>query len=267
MCITLSHSNGEKIFGVIHKPDISPLQKVPAVLICHGLGGNRIGRHRLYVLLAELLAEQGIACLRIDFRGAGESDGKFTDMTIDSQVADALLAIRYLEEQPFVDSSAIGICGASLGGAIALLAAHQHGHLASMAFWAPFFSADPWLSQWKKLSAAVPEKDRDPIEELFFDGQVGHWRLFEQLFSLKLEEILKEMKENPILHIHGALDTLIPFTQTDLWKTIRQNSSAETEMVTLSHSDHHFSYPPDRKVLLEVTRDWFTKTLVLAKAK
>lgn len=264
--LILSHPNGQRVAAALHVPQREKSSStIPAVLICHGLGGNRIGKHRLYFLLAQQLAAKGIGCMRLDFRGAGESDGIFTDMTIETQVNDAILALEYLRECPFINSNCIALCGSSLGGAIALLAAAKSKKAASLALWAPFFSAEPWKERWQWLCSAIHPSRRDLTEELVFDGQIGHWRLYEQLFSLQLEKTLDELNEVPILHIHGALDTLIPYAQVGLWYDQRQKAVCETRMISLPHTDHNFTYPPDRKILLDTTENWFLETLGAAQ--
>ena len=64
---------GKAIFAMLHRP----LQEGPrpAVLMCHGLGGTKVGRHRIYVALSEALARLGIAVMRFDFSGCGDSEG------------------------------------------------------------------------------------------------------------------------------------------------------------------------------------------------
>lgn len=263
--VILHHPNGHKVYGVIHCP-AAMVEKGAAVLICHGLGGNRIGKHRLYVELAKMLALQGIACLRIDFRGAGESDGDFTEMTIDTQVADALLALEHLISYPFVDRNRLGICGSSLGGVIAVKTAEEWGTIRSLALWAPFFSFDPWLARWQALCAAVPIEQRNWNDELPFDGQVGHWRLFDQLFALQMENTLANLSSVPLLHIHGTLDKVIPYSQAALWRQHRLEALADTKMVPLAHTDHNFTCLAERKLLLKETEQWFIETLQRAIA-
>ena len=68
-------NEGQKIFGILHRP--IHVDSCPAVLICHGLAGHKTGQYRIYVILAEKLSEAGIASFRIDFRGSGDSEGKF----------------------------------------------------------------------------------------------------------------------------------------------------------------------------------------------
>jgi len=258
-CIVLRQANGQRLFGIIHRPPTE--ESSPAVLICHGLGGNKVGRHRLYLQLADMLAQEGITCLRLDFRGAGDSDCSFNDMTIESQVSDALLGLEYLFDCSRVDAQRVGICGSSLGGAIAVMAAQRSNRVASLALWAPFFNADPWRVRWQQLCEAIPPDKRNLQDELCFEGQVGHWQLFEQLFKLRLEDTLASLRAIPLLHVHGSLDLVIPFSQADLWRLHRCAASAETAMIALPKTDHNFANLAERNTMLSLTQQWFVRTL------
>src|SRR5262245_53155 len=108
--ITLFSGN-QKLFGILHLPLTET--KVPAVLFCHGRGGNKSGKFRFYVELAELLTKAGIAALRVDFRGSGDSEGNFSDTTCTSQLDDARLAANFLCVHPAIDSSRFGLLGRS----------------------------------------------------------------------------------------------------------------------------------------------------------
>lgn len=65
------------------------------------------------------LAAHGYACIRLDVRGTGESDGFYVDMLSDDYVDDALEAIDWISRQPWCDGS-VGLFGLSWGGGITL---------------------------------------------------------------------------------------------------------------------------------------------------
>ncbi|MEX2305295.1 MAG: alpha/beta hydrolase, partial [Waddliaceae bacterium] len=138
---------GEKIFGIFHLP--IGIKKPPCVMFCHGLAGHKIGEHRVYVYLAELLSKVGIASLRVDFRGSGDSEGEFSEMTLEGEVSDALVALNFLRESPLVDPERIGIYGRSFGAAVDIIAAKRMGNIRSMALWAPIFDGHQWELAWE----------------------------------------------------------------------------------------------------------------------
>jgi len=65
---------GADLVGVIHQPD-GPVSR--GVIIVVGGPQYRAGSHRQFLLLARALAENGIAAMRFDYRGLGDSGGTF----------------------------------------------------------------------------------------------------------------------------------------------------------------------------------------------
>jgi len=98
----------------------------PGVLMLHGFGSSRDEVGGMYATEAAALAEAGIASLRIDFRGFGQSAGDTGHHTVDRQNEDAAVGLAALTATGGVDASRIGVLGFSFGGgaAIQLAAAH-----------------------------------------------------------------------------------------------------------------------------------------------
>jgi hypothetical protein len=232
------------------------------VLLCHGLGGNKIGKQRLYVTLSEMLAASGIAALRIDFRGSGDSEGSFIDMTVESEVSDALVALQFLKDDPAINSEQIGIFGRSFGGVVALRAASRSSQIKSIALWAPVFSGEQWKEKWLMLQQN--KISREQGEELM---QIEGMRLgrpfFEQLFGLMLHSELQELRDLPLLHIHGEKDRVVDLSHASDYKKIRREAPGPSEFILLPNSDHDFTHPHERAEAVEKTRKWFQKTLSL----
>jgi uncharacterized protein len=93
-------------------------QRRPAVVLCHAYGATR--EQLLYPLGAEL-AQAGYDLLLIDFRGHGLSEDAPVSFGT-TEAADVMAAVRFLQEQPGVDSQRIGILGMGMGGYAAMLA-------------------------------------------------------------------------------------------------------------------------------------------------
>ena len=79
--------------------------------------------HALFRVLAHSLAEAGIASLRFDKRGVGESEGDFSSAGPDDFVADVVGAMEYIGGQTRFPEERVGLIGHSEGGMVALTAA------------------------------------------------------------------------------------------------------------------------------------------------
>lgn len=249
---------GKKVFGVLHRPDV--LEKVPAVLVCHGLAGNKVGKYRAYVKLAEALVQSGIAALRIDFRGLGDSEGDFSATTPKTKVQDALAALDYLARHHAIDPKCIGIFGRSFGGTVALEAGAQYSKVKSIVIWAPLFDASEWREIWHKyLNGQVTRKELQIYSKI--DGQELSLEFLQELFALDLEKTMPSLKEIPLLHIQGDKDEVIPNSHTFKFEKARQLSYAKTKFIRLNQSDHAFSIEDERSRAIQETVLWFSSTL------
>lgn len=114
----------------------------PGVILVSGSGPqNRNGEifsHQPLWVLADFLTRNGIAVLRYDDRGVGESEGVFEQATTRDLMMDAWAALRKLKTIPKVDTLRLGVIGHSEGGLIAwMMAAEQSTDLSFIAALAP----------------------------------------------------------------------------------------------------------------------------------
>ncbi len=119
--------------GVLHAADSATDHGRPAVLFLHGWSGGRLGPHRMFVKLARRLAAAGFTCLRPDFCGRGDSDGRTADATIQSMIADARAAVDYLAAQrPGRPIILLAICS---GGKVAIGTAVERPAVTGLVLW------------------------------------------------------------------------------------------------------------------------------------
>lgn len=255
-------NEGQKIFGMIHRPlPLDTIKKAPAVLICHGFAGNKIGKHRIYVLLAERLAKEGIATLRMDFRGSGESEGSFSDMTVETEVSDALKGLEFLRNDVHIDASRIGLLGNSFGGLVATLAAQRDNHITSLALLAAVFDSRQWKKQWDTFlfNSHDPNASKHLSREL--EGNIPGPKFFKEFFKIQLDTPLEALTNLPLLHIHSEIDERVNVEQAEEYKRCREEAKAETRIIRLKNSDHTFSNVDERDFVIEEIGRWFSKTL------
>jgi pimeloyl-ACP methyl ester carboxylesterase len=79
--------------------------------------------HRPFAVLADHLTLNGIAVLRVDDRGVGESTGDFTAATSEDFADDAEAGFRWLRARPEVDRAKVGLLGHSEGAIVAPMVA------------------------------------------------------------------------------------------------------------------------------------------------
>jgi fermentation-respiration switch protein FrsA (DUF1100 family) len=99
----------------------------PGVVLVSGSGpqdrDETLAGHKPFAVLADHLTRAGIAVLRYDDRGVGESGGEFASATSEDFATDADAALAWLAERPEVRGDAVGIVGHSEGGLVGPLVA------------------------------------------------------------------------------------------------------------------------------------------------
>jgi pimeloyl-ACP methyl ester carboxylesterase len=81
--------------------------------------------HKPFRVLAEYLNAHGIAVLRTDDRGAGESSGTYDGATTKDFASDAKAGVRYLQARTDVDRKHIGLIGHGEGAIVAAIVAAE----------------------------------------------------------------------------------------------------------------------------------------------
>ncbi|MEC7838917.1 MAG: alpha/beta fold hydrolase [Chlamydiota bacterium] len=254
-------NQGQKIFGVLHLP-LNCDKSAPVVLICHGLAGHKAGKHRVYVDLAYRLARRGIASFRFDYRGCGDSEGEFHEVTPNSHYSDSEVCLDYLSNHPSIDSERIGVFGRSFGGPVAVRAATMTKSVRSVALWCPMYSGEQWLDQWQLVqSGAVDESITKEMMQV--DSQQGSFEFFNQFFGINVSSDLKKLQSIPLLHIHGEIDSRVDLSHAKGYETCRGDAQGKSKFIKLPNTDHDFSNIDERVNALEETTNWFSETLLV----
>jgi len=111
-------SDGVRLAARIWRPEAAEREPVPAILEMipyrkQDLTSYRDSIHHPY------LAGHGYACVRVDLRGSGDSEGVLADEYLERELRDAEEVLAWLEEQPWCNGRA-GMMGISWGGFNAL---------------------------------------------------------------------------------------------------------------------------------------------------
>ena len=205
--------------------------------------------------LARALAQGGIACLRFDFTGLGDSGGSFADSTFHGMVEDVACAADFLAQhyQP-----AQALIGHSMGGTASLAASQL---------------ARESLSSLRSLvtlaSPAEPQHVLHHFGEampLLRQGQVAQIEVAGQLYPVKpafVEDVesfdMQATMQNcrlPILAVSAANDQLVA---AEAAQAIIVYTEAEHERLQIESADHLFSDRAHAAMLADRVLDWLQR--------
>jgi len=232
--------SGKRIVGITERPD-SP-GKYPVILMLHGFSGDHIVSGFKFPRVSRLLVERGFVTVRFDFRGSGDSEGSFEDMSILTELSDAMEVFGYVKKKEFYNHK-LGIIGYSMGGAVASLLAPKVKDTSAVCLWSPaifnkeVFQSGPMI---KKLS-----------EQPFID--VGGLKI-STVFAQDCEKVnayeeLLNYKKN-LRIIHGSKDESVDFIKVKSFCI--QNSisfhpieNADHKYLTVSYMNELFNQTVD----------------------
>ncbi|WP_229426989.1 hydrolase 1, exosortase A system-associated [Massilia atriviolacea] len=267
---------GEALFGIVSLP-VQPARR--AVLIVVGGPQYRVGSHRQFTTLARGLAAQGIAVLRFDYRGMGDSEGAMRDFEAVGE--DLRAAVDSLfEAVPGLDDVVIwGLCD---GASAALFYAAGDARVSGLVLLNPWVRTsgghakatikhyyrarlfDPAL--WKKIvrgqfdvRAAAGSFLRIAAAALG-KGQGGAAGSAVAAASLpeRMQAGLARFRGKVLLIISGADLTAQEFLDTaagsDAWQALL--AAPRVSRQTLAEADHTFSRRVWKEQVLHWTGDW-----------
>lgn len=253
----------------------------PIVITMNGFGGDRNDAEipgtgePFFKRFARILAEQGIASLRVDFRGSGETGGGYQMTSFSSQVSDARAAIDYIEKNLAnqVNIQSIGMMGFSQGGIVGSTTAARDDRVDSLVLWSPVASppdcygnTNMLMEEGIKRGLALPDGGYDDFE-LYWEGQGCGWFIplgkafFEDLFNIDPVAEIRKFK-NPLMVIVGKEDPIV-WPQPAKGQLYMKYHQGQEELVVLD-GDHAFNWwagPEGPDTAFYWSAAWFIKTL------
>ena len=246
-------SSGKTLRGVLHVPAAAHPHPAPAVVLFHGFTGNRMESHWMFVKCSRALAQVGVASLRFDFYGSGESDGEFRQMTLRGEIADGRAAVAFVRRQKGIDPKRVGLLGLSLGGAVAATLAPGL-QAKALVLWSAVAHTARLGDLVKKKARKIPGKPG----AFEYDARELHPRLMEDV--LKVEPIRHIARyKRPTLIIHPEMDETIPVSHArDFFHAA---GSEIKEVAIIAGADHVFTAVPWEREVIVRTVQWFGRHL------
>ena len=213
----VSFSNGSAVLkGTLTLPE-KHTQNTPVLLMVTGSGlqnrDEEVFEHKPFAVIANALARQGIATLRYDDRGFGESTGDLVNVTTEDLKNDALAGVELLRKQ----FKRVGILGHSEGGTIGLMLAAEGkvDFVVSLAggvvsFEKTLLDQNRWTLQQAGYSQDVTDRYCTALESLFDELKAGrNPELNDHGLPAELEQnlqIAKAQSSTPYMRYFLGLD-------------------------------------------------------------
>lgn len=197
-----NEDNSIRFGGTLTLPDT--LHTHQAVIIVSGTGAQdrdgTMAGHKMFATIADNLTRRGIAVLRVDDRGVGQTTGVYQTSTTGDFAKDVLAFIRFLKSQKGIDPKNIGLIGHSEGGAVISIVTAQSRDVAFMISIAGL--ATDGLNALRKQNrdiieaSALPDYDKarsNEINELMFNTAYAYAN--SDSMEVKLNETYQNWKK------------------------------------------------------------------------
>jgi exosortase A-associated hydrolase 2 len=170
----LFDSGALKLYGIWCAPEGPPRS---ALLYCHPFGEEKKCAHRTVVETARALAAQGVASLRFDLGGCGDSQGNFADAAFSGWIDDVAAAWDEIGRR--APEAPRALLGLRMGGALAAIACARLANVNALLLWQPLIDGEEEITR---------EVRRVLVQQMFVTGRADGRR----------EELVTALREGAI---------------------------------------------------------------------
>ena len=259
-------ANGFSLAGTVSRPEGGE-GPFPAVVLVAGSGATdrdeTVAGIPIFGQFAHALADAGFLVLRYDKRGVGQSGGRIESATLTDYAEDVRAALRTIGDRKDVDRRRIAVLGHSEGGALAMMTAAKEKRVAAVALVAAVGTTGADLNLYQVTHALErsnrPAAERQATIELQRQIQQAvitgkGWETitipaavrkqadtpyFQSFLSYDPAKVMNDVQQ-PILIVHGMLDTQVPPDNAEKLETLakQRKKGGPVEIVKVPGVNH-----------------------------
>lgn len=249
-------SRGLTLRGMLHIPE-GREGKLPFVILFHGFCDDRNEINFVHTELSRRLCKAGIASVRFDFAGSGESDGRFEDMTVSGEVADGQAILDYVRGLDFVDTGRVALHGLSMGGCVAsMVAGLRKEEICALSLWCP--APDVVYNLRRKTLCGV---DVSGIEErgcADYEGLKVGLGFYRDALTLDPFAVAARFT-GPVNLVHGDQDVTASIRCSERYREIYGDRA---EFLVVRGAEHRFKSFDFRKARMDSALRFLTRELL-----
>jgi alpha-beta hydrolase superfamily lysophospholipase len=251
--VTFRTVDGLRLAGTMVVPDGQPDR---GVVLVHG-GGVTREEGGFFTRVAAGLGDAGVASLRFDLRGHGESGGRQEELTLATILNDIRVALAHLREA--AGARRLSLLGASFAGGIcAYYAAKRASEVGRLVLlnpqldykWRTIDNRPYWTGGMLDEDMARQLEQQGFIQ---FTPALRHGRpLLNEVFWFEVLPVLADIQA-PTLVVHGTRDTFVPVGSSREAMTL---FTAEHKLIEIEGAQHGFAVHDDPGYLNPQTEEW-----------
>ncbi len=242
--VTFPNFNGQTLSARLELPDNQEPHNFAIFAHCFTCNKNLSAIRNI----SRAMNKQGIAVLRFDFTGLGESEGDFVDTNFSSNIEDLVAAADFLTNQ--YQSPPI-LIGHSLGGAAVIFAAKKIDSIKAVAtIGAP---SSPEHVQ-HLFSSNLDSIKTEGVSEVNIGGRPFNIsnKFIEDIESKSMETCIKSLRK-PILIIHSPQDETVGIQNA---KELYHYAHHPKSFISIDGADHLMTRTKDSKYVGGVIAGW-----------
>lgn len=244
--LTFQGASGQQLAGRLEMPDGEPWAYA-VFAHCFACSKNSLAAVRI----SRGLAARGIAALRFDFTGLGESEGEFGQNPFRADVADLAAAAQFLareKEPPKL------LVGHSLGGAAVLAAAHELPEVKAVAVIGAPFEVEHVTQLFEAELDEIKAQGSAPVQlgELQFEVS----RAFIEDLSRHDQEQRIEALDRALLVLHAPMDAVVGIENA---QAIFLAAKHPKSFVSLDTADHLLTDAADADYAAGIIAAWASR--------
>jgi len=249
--LNFSSSSGLSTPAILAEPSI-PTHR--CVILCHGFLSDK--QSRTNRRLTELLVPHGIATLRFDWYGMGESSQHFPNMSIKQCEEQLDGAFQVLQSRGM---DRLGLVGSSFGGLLSILSASQHPALKALGLKCPVVDFAESLRLEFGPETMERWKSTNHIPNIIGDGSPVplQYAFYEECLTYDAYAAIPGIQA-PTLIVHGTQDEIIPRPQID---RLLATLNTTKKLKFIEGADHQFGRPEEFRLMTNQLAQWMVNYL------
>ncbi len=254
------NSGPNKLSCVCTLPDWQVIKA--GLVFVHAADGNRLGPHRMFVELAERLKVVGIASLRFDMRGCGDSEGEPAGSDINPDIEDLQNAIGFFASKYNLPKIFLFAISRGARVSISTLAGNEMPVDGAVLLSTPFAGTK---AAAKKFSSRMKEylykfTNPDSLKK-FLSGKADIKQIAKTLIFALCSQ--KRYRSNtagfvtrcPLFFIYGSKDPIAADSAVH-YQSICEKFSIPFAMTEIENANHSFFHYRWKELIMEMTENW-----------